>query len=287
MERNSEILFIYDAKLTNPNGDMDNENKPRMDYDTSTNLVSDVRLKRYIRDYFETNLGMEIFITNKAEDAKERGKQLDGKKKDHTELIDCRLFGAVYAVKGDNKHLTGPVQFNWGYSLNPVELNESSTITSSFSSGQGVGKDFRVKYSLIAFSGGINAHAAKDTKLTEADIDLFDEAMIAAIPAARTRSKTGQAPRLYLRVQATDNKLVLKDLREYLKLDYKTDNEYAVRSIGDITLDISSLNRYLEKHKEKIEKIFFWCDDNIQVTGLDELKAAFDGKLQEVDPAER
>jgi len=42
---NSEILFIYDAEKTNPNGDMDNQNKPRMDWDTNTNLVSDVRLK--------------------------------------------------------------------------------------------------------------------------------------------------------------------------------------------------------------------------------------------------
>jgi CRISPR-associated protein Csh2 len=48
---NSDILFIYDAKLCNPNGDPDDENKPRMDYDTQTNLVSDVRLKRYLRDY--------------------------------------------------------------------------------------------------------------------------------------------------------------------------------------------------------------------------------------------
>ena len=63
---NSEILFIYDAKMTNPNGDMDNENKPRMDYDTNTNLVSDVRLKRYLRDYFEKQLGEPIFITKKA-----------------------------------------------------------------------------------------------------------------------------------------------------------------------------------------------------------------------------
>ncbi len=64
--KNSEVLFLYDAKMTNPNGDMDNENKPRMDYDTDTNLVSDVRLKRYLRDYFETALKKEIFVTEKS-----------------------------------------------------------------------------------------------------------------------------------------------------------------------------------------------------------------------------
>jgi len=40
---NSEILFIYDAQMCNPNGDPDEENRPRMDYATQTNLVSDVR----------------------------------------------------------------------------------------------------------------------------------------------------------------------------------------------------------------------------------------------------
>jgi len=57
--KNSDILFIYDAKLCNPNGDPDDENKPRMDYDTHRNLVSDVRLKRYIRDYL-LNQGEDI-----------------------------------------------------------------------------------------------------------------------------------------------------------------------------------------------------------------------------------
>ncbi len=60
--KNSEILLIYDAKLCNPNGDPDNENKPRVDYSTYKNLVSDVRLKRYIRDYLEAK-GFEIFVT--------------------------------------------------------------------------------------------------------------------------------------------------------------------------------------------------------------------------------
>jgi CRISPR-associated protein Csh2 len=43
---NSEILYLYDAQLTNPNGDPDEENRPRMDYERGINLVSDLRLKR-------------------------------------------------------------------------------------------------------------------------------------------------------------------------------------------------------------------------------------------------
>jgi len=261
--KNSEILFLYDAKMTNPNGDMDNENKPRMDYDTDTNLVSDVRLKRYLRDYFETALNKEIFVTEKATKAEERAKQLKDAKLEYTDLIDVRLFGAVFAASGANTHLTGPVQFNWGYSLNPVEINESSTITSSFSSGEGVGKDFRVKYSLIAFSGGINANTTESTLLTEDDLSLFDKAMIKAIPFNRTRSKIGQTPRLYLRVQADNNQTILNDLREFISLNYKIDNKYAVRTVKEFSVDISKLIEYLKD--KPIEKIIYWKDEELDI----------------------
>jgi len=271
--KNSEILFLYDAKMTNPNGDMDNENKPRMDYDTDTNLVSDVRLKRYLRDYFETALAKEIFVTEKAAKAEERGKQLKEKQLDYTDLIDVRLFGAVYASTGANTHLTGPVQFNWGYSLNPVEINESSTITSSFSSGEGIGKDFRVKYSLIAFSGGINANTADSTKLTDEDLSLFDKAMIKAIPFNRTRSKIGQAPRLYLRIQSDNKQTVLKDLREFLSLKYKIDNKYAVRNVKEFSVDISKLIEYLED--KPIEKIIYWKDEELDIPSWSDFQEKF------------
>jgi CRISPR-associated protein Csh2 len=118
ISKNSEILFLYDAQSCNPNGDMDNENKPRMDYDTSTNLVSDVRLKRYIRDYLEAIKTMEIFVTGSVESAKERSKQLKNMKIKHTDLVDVRMFGVVTAEEDIvGGHMTGPIQFTWGYSL--------------------------------------------------------------------------------------------------------------------------------------------------------------------------
>ncbi len=282
---NSEILFIYDAKMTNPNGDMDNENKPRMDYDTDTNLVSDVRLKRYLRDYFEKQLGKPIFVTENAKDAKDRGAQIKKDGKSHKDMIDCRMFGAVFAETGASDHLTGPIQFNWGYSLNKVELSDSNTITSSFSSGEGVGKDFRVKYSVIAFSGGINAKTAEGTGLSAEDIGVFDKAVINSLPFCRTRSKIGQTPRLYLRVEFADNKAFLKDLREYLSLETGKE-EYKVRNIDEFTLNIGGLAGYLKRFEGKILKIHFWKDDMLKLNGWDELAQAFKGKLSEVNPLE-
>ena len=278
--KNSEILFIYDAKMTNPNGDMDNENKPRMDYDTDTNLVSDVRLKRYLRDYFEDVLNKGIFITEKAKDAKERATQLNKDKKNYTDLIDVRLFGAVFAVKDGNDHITGPVQFNWGYSLNPVEINESSTITSSFSSREGIGKDFRVKYSLIAFNGSINALSAKNSKLTDDDINEFDVTMLKAIPAAKTRSKIGQTPRIYLRIELDNSNKFLKDLREFLSLDYEIDDKFKARSVKDYKLNIKKLIDYLKN--KPISKIYYWKDKEFKITGWDNFLNEFNGKLEEI-----
>ncbi|MGB5927028.1 MAG: type I-B CRISPR-associated protein Cas7/Csh2 [Cyclobacteriaceae bacterium] len=61
LPHNADFLFIYEAIQCNPNGDPDQENKPRMDYETKTNLVTDVRLKRYVRDYMKQN-GLDVFV---------------------------------------------------------------------------------------------------------------------------------------------------------------------------------------------------------------------------------
>src|SRR5882757_6468507 len=66
IQNNADFLFLYDATLCNPNGDPDQENKPRMDYDTKTNLVTDTRLKRSVRDYLKAE-GAEIFVDMEGE----------------------------------------------------------------------------------------------------------------------------------------------------------------------------------------------------------------------------
>ena len=276
IKNNSEILFLYDAQMCNPNGDMDNENKPRMDDITNTNLVSDVRLKRYIRDYLEEIKGKDIFITSKEKDAKSFSARLkkDGIK--HTTLIDVRLFGAVTALDTlDDGHFTGPVQFTWGYSLHPVELIDSNTITSSFSSGQGIGKDYRLHYSLLAFSGCINANTAVKTELADDDISLFDEAILKGIPLARTRSKIGQYPRLYLRLELNDKEQFLKDLRPLIELKSKdpviSENLRMIRKPADYYLDISALVDYLGRNKSKIKQIHFFKDDQLSIPDFDRI----------------
>lgn len=269
MIKNSEILFLYDAKMTNPNGDPDEENRPRMDYERDINLVSDLRLKRYIRDYIQSK-GERIFVTQlNGETVRPQGIVNDLKEslnKDKLEkkdllnnLIDVRLFGATIPIEGDTNAFTGPVQFNWGYSLNKVELMESG-ITSHFSSGdknkQGaMGRDYRVKYSFIAFSGVISGNRAKETLLREEDLEKLDEAMVKSIPLLATRSKVGQYPRLYVRVEYKDSETILGDMRSMIKLKENVQN---IRDISEVELEIDILEKYLKDNKDKIDTIYYY-----------------------------
>jgi len=266
IENNSEILFLYDANKSNPNGDMDDENKPRMDKINKINLVSDVRLKRYIRDYLKNFKEQTLFIDEDSENSKDRGNQLKKEGKTHTDCIDVRLFGAVLAQEGANDHFTGPIQFNWANSLNKVELQKTKTITSSFSSGEGIGSDYRVVYSFLAVSGSINAHNAKKTNLSANDLEMFDEAMLKSIPLCKTRSKTGQYPRLYIRIE-TDKNVVLKDLREFILLEKKEN----LVNIDDVKLDVSELVSYLKKNKTLIKKVLIWKDLKLKLYETDKL----------------
>ncbi|MBV1818609.1 type I-B CRISPR-associated protein Cas7/Csh2 [Clostridium cochlearium] len=268
---NSEILYLYDAKLTNPNGDPDEENRPRMDYERDINLVSDLRLKRYIRDYLLSR-GYELFVmklNDKPVTAEKRTKALKSFDDDTIldTLIDVRMFGATMPVKGDNKTFIGPIQFNWGYSLNKVELLESS-ITSHFSTGENkiqgaIGKDYRVKYSLIAFSGVVSGKRAQKTKLKNEDIELLDEAMKNAIPELVTRSKIGQYPRLYMRVEYKDDETILGDLRDYISLKQ---TEESIRDIRECELEIGELVDFLNKNKDRIKCINYHYDERLKLS---------------------
>ena len=314
---NHEILFVYDAKMCNPNGDPDNENKPRMDSDREINLVSDLRLKRYIRDYFEQYLGKPIFVCNiegrsvtSTEMLTYLAKKLNKKSisdlvKDEKFLLDyltdVRFFGATMTIKGKkeedeksgSKKFTGPVQFNWGYSLNKVNIMESSGITSHFSSEAGktqgaMGKDFRVDYSLIAFHGIISAKRAEHTNLTEDDIGLLDEAIVNSIPLMATRTKIGQYPRLYLRIEYNSPEFLLGDLRKYIS--YESDQKdtsgrkVPIRFVSDYSIDLTKLNDLLVKNIEKIKSVQWWVSPELRINGgeLSQQFPKLSGKLHQI-----
>lgn len=109
IKNRSEILFLYDIQNANPNGDPNDENKPRIDEETGRNLVTDVRLKRTIRDYINEK-GNDIFVREiiyddegHIQDAKLRAKdfiKLTGNEKnEEKEIIDKFLNGEKISKK--------------------------------------------------------------------------------------------------------------------------------------------------------------------------------------------
>ena len=300
MER-SEILFLYDISDANPNGDPLDDNKPRLDEETEINLVTDVRLKRTIRDYLKDFKGEEIFIREvrndegNLQDAKQRAldyakteeyKSIGDAKKElqekiTNECIDVRLFGATIPleVKIEGKKnkesgsvtLTGPVQFRMGRSLHKVEINHIKG-TGAFASGEGKDqKTFReeyvLPYSLISFYGVINENAAKETNMSDEDIPLLMEGIWKGTKNLISRSKFGQVPRILLQIEYSKENFFIGDLNNKVSLTHDLDNDKQIRSINDFNVELSLLISSIEENKDNISKIYYKFDNQVSFEG--------------------
>ncbi|SCG85880.1 type I-B CRISPR-associated protein Cas7/Csh2 [Methanobacterium congolense] len=296
VKNRSEIIFLYDIENANPNGDPMDENKPRIDEETEKNIVTDVRLKRTIRDFLYKFLDEEIFIVeeiNKDGTQKTRENRLEelkiSSKEDGVKLlenyVDLRLFGATIAVKNMPLTWIGPVQFKFGKSLHKVEpktIKGTSVMPSKENVTRGTFIETQIlPYSLISFYGIINENAAKKTGLTELDVDLMMNGLWNGTKNIITRSKIGQMPRLLLRVVYKEDNFHIGDLDKGIKLTFNENiEEKALRNISEVKLDISGLIDKIELNKDKIERIDFKIND-LETTPT--LKDSFEGiKLKEL-----
>ncbi|MEM0506203.1 MAG: type I-B CRISPR-associated protein Cas7/Csh2 [Thermosphaera sp.] len=283
---NSEILFIYEARLCNPNGDPDYENRPRIDRKTGRNLVSDVRLKRFFRNYITAKFGEDYIWVSTVESkhvrADERLEKISKAKSPEDVLkacIDARLFGATIPIgKGDKEArgksyaYIGPVQFTWGYSLHPVEVIDSSTITSIFMGRPEeeeaerygtIGKDWRVYYSLIAFYGVVSGHRAASTKVKHTDIMILDNLLYKSlILDATTRSKIGHWPHLYLRIEYSHPDILIGDLRKYIDAEF--DKDKPIRDLKDIHLNFNRLMTIIGENKNDIRHALVYESEDFE-----------------------
>lgn len=276
IKNRSEILFLYDVTDANPNGDPVDENKPRIDEETGVNIVTDVRLKRTIRDYLHECKGKDIFVLEMRDTngnlrtKEERLKDFrNDPKKVIEKCIDIRLFGATTAVENQTMVLTGPVQFKYGRSLHKVDLTYikgTTVMPSGAEKKQGTFTErYILPYSLIAFYGIVNENAAKNQgiKLTEEDVFIMLEGIWNGTKNLISGSKFGQMPRLLMQViykEGSNFYIGELDRRIVLKSE-KTDEE--IRNISDVKIDITELIRGLSDHKDKIKKIRFKVDDRI------------------------
>lgn len=285
IKNRSELLFCYDVTDANPNGDPLDENKPRIDEEAGINFVTDVRLKRTIRDYlfehkgYNGENGKDIFVREKPSKINtEKGGLQDGKEraddfgKDLNAIlekcIDIRMFGGVIPLDKASITFTGPTQFKIGRSLHKVEMKHIQG-TGAFTSKAGLTqKTFReeyiLPYSFIAFHGIINQNAAKHTKMTTDDEKLLLEGMWLGTKNLISRSKFGQMPRLLVKVNYSTPNFFIGDLDKKIKLiDF--DNELKIRSIKDFKVDMSDLIYSLNENSQHVESVEFFKDSSLKV----------------------
>ncbi len=310
IKQRREILYIYDASYCNPNGDPADENKPRTDPETQVNLVSDVRLKRTIRDYLHEIEGKEIFVVEKPsesgglKDAKSRAvdflpdnlpakitksdlkQRID--QKIIRDCIDVRLFGCTIPIdydkmkikldtKGGNKDSiihTGGVQFKMGRSLHKVNV-ERIKGTAAFPSQEGNKQDsFRIEYilpySCISFYGVVNEHRGKEVELSDNDLDLLYSGIWTGTKHLITRSKIGQTPRLLFVLKYKEGNFQMSDLDRKIKLVSNSDVDDF--SIRSIDDFVLDIDSLLIALEKHREKI-----DSIELMVDEDLRFRYEG----------
>ena len=275
IKNRSEILFLYDVTNANPNGDPIDENKPRIDEETGINIVTDVRLKRTIRDYLHDYKKKEIFVIETKDDKgiletkEERLNKFKSPEDLIDKCIDIRIFGATTAVEGKTMAITGPVQFKYGHSLHKVEpiyVKGTTVMPSKRDRKQGTFTEkYILPYSLIAFYGIVNENAASKQNLnvTEEDILLLLEGIWKGTKNLISCSKFGQMPRLLIQVIYKEENFYIGELDRRISLICDKNSEKEIRDIADVKIDITNLIETLTYNKEKIEKIRFVSNERI------------------------
>lgn len=308
VENRSEIVFVYDAVDCNPNGNpLSGANRPRIDPQTRQAIVTDVRLKRYLRDQLDDD-GHGVYIRNVKEDGysftreellEDRIKDIDTDDYDDGDELadavfgeflgnsaDVRYFGATMSVDTDDEevaevlpdHFTGPVQFSPGKTLHAVNENENynsltSVIATQEEKEQGgfALDDHRIQYGLIAFHGLVDENGAEDTNLTQEDVRRLDTLCWRALKNQTvTRSKVGQEPRLYMRVEYEDDSYHIGGLQRSLSLGEDSEPEDELRSIDDLELDVSELVGRLKSNSDRIEEVRVTASDVVEFRHGDE-----------------
>jgi CRISPR-associated protein Csh2 len=280
--KRAEILFSYDARMSNPNGDPE-ENRPRIDRQTERNLVTDFRLKRTIRDYLASVDGQKIFMRQEIipkmqtiktiEDLAESYITGSGKDKkinqekivsDH---IDIRLFGLLFAAgkgEGISFKRIGAVQFSIGQSLNKVTEMPIKMVrivpTRENVKGGGMGERFVVRYSFIEFHGFINDNVAKNVLLSEEDVMKMISAMWRGTNSLSTSSKYGQQSRLLIKVNYKDQGYI-GDLDLRCKIE---DQESILENIDQFKLNVSELLDILGENKDIIESVEYMANNQLK-----------------------
>src|SRR5258708_4749640 len=207
-----DFTYLFDVADGNPNGNPDAGNMPRQDVETGQGLVTDVCIKRKTRNYVETTRGSrpgyaihvrEKAILNVHQEVAYSTLGLDTAKEDQASAdagrawmcktyYDVRTFGAVMTtgtkgLRANCGQVRGPVQLTFGRSIDPIVVEDHCitrvAVTSQEEADkQGgdnrmMGRKYTVPYALYRMNGFINPFLAAQTGFSEADLELFWEAL--------------------------------------------------------------------------------------------------------------
>ena len=213
LDNRYDFVLAFDVKDGNPNGDPDAGNLPRVDPETGRGLVTDVCIKRKIRNYVGLRYGeqppYEIYIKEKAILNNQNTKaykgigamdQLEGDKKRKgggkvdearawmcRNFYDVRTFGAVMSTGVNCGQVRGPVQLTFARSVDSVVASEHSITRMAVATeaeaekqdgdNRTMGRKFTIPYGLYVAHGFISAHLANQTGFGEKDLALLFEAL--------------------------------------------------------------------------------------------------------------
>ena len=199
-----DFVYIFDVQDGNPNGDPDAANLPRVDAETGMGLVTDVCLKRKVRNYVQVAKeladGYDIFIKEKAvlnnfidaaheEETVKSAKDKTMAAKDVMckKFYDVRTFGAVMSTGKNAGQVRGPIQLTFARSVDSIMTSEHAitrvaVATKDEEKKQGgenhtMGRKSTIPYGLYVCHGFISANLAKQTGFSEEDLNLFWEAL--------------------------------------------------------------------------------------------------------------
>ncbi len=199
-----DFIYVFDVQDGNPNGDPDAGNLPRVDAETGMGLVTDVCLKRKVRNYVQTAKGLadgyDIFIKEKAvlNDAINKAHDNSAVKNAQNKTAaardfmcqnyyDVRTFGAVMSTGKNAGQVRGPIQLTFSRSVDPIATAEHTVTriavtTDKDSAKQNggnhtMGRKATVPYGLYVCHGFVSANLAKQTGFSTDDLQLFFDAL--------------------------------------------------------------------------------------------------------------
>ena len=206
--RRHDFVLLFDVRDGNPNGDPDAGNLPRVDPETMQGLVTDVAIKRKVRDYVDLAHGdgrFKVYVQHgrflvdqraRIFDQRSNGggapEPGDGRRWMCEEFYDVRMFGAVMSMKEHNAgQVRGPMQLTFARSIDPIVPLDSSIVgpaqnksdvNREDSEGEAtnfgtMGRKSTVPYGLYRAHGFFNPHFAESTGVDGDDLRLFWDAL--------------------------------------------------------------------------------------------------------------